>query len=160
MPSPAALARHVERYRLTYIVVRSPELAGRLEETGMVKPAARFEELTILERNGPALALIGDGLRVHRESLARSRAAWLVESTHGALATLAISYHPAWRAHLDGRPLKLQRTLDGLMAVAIPPGIHVLRAVVDRRPVERLYYAASGVALLTIAAGILAGRRG
>ncbi len=160
MPSPAALARHVERYRLTYIVVRSPELAGRLEETGMVKPAARFEELTILERNGPALALIGDGLRVHRESLARSRAAWLVESTHGALATLAISYHPAWRAHLDGRPLKLQRTLDGLMAVAIPPGIHVLRAVFDRRPVERLYYAASGVALLTIAAGILAGRRG
>jgi hypothetical protein len=53
----------------------------------------------------------------------------------GAPQTIAlkVSWHPAWRATIDGEPARIRRVSPDIMALDVPPGAHRLRFVF-RRP--------------------------
>jgi hypothetical protein len=70
------------------------------------------------------------------------------------------TWHPAWSAHLDGRPTRLIRTDVSLSGVVVPPGMHTVDLTFRDRWVERsAWLSAAAWAVWIVAWPALALRR-
>ncbi len=155
--TPEQVRAWIHRYRIAYVLVRSPEVRSKLDASNAVRRVLEAGPVTLFAALRPHPALQGPDLTVERERMKTAAAAWKVEnqSRMDRRATISITYHPAWQARLDGRPAVVGRTTDSLIQVTIPPGPHLLALRFGRRPVERLYQAASLAALAVLLTGAL-----
>ncbi len=72
----------------------------------------------------------------------RSHAARLVvNGDKPALIQLAVSFHPGWKAQIDGREAEVHRVSPAFVAAMIPPGEHEIRFTFERPPWTWLLYA-------------------
>lgn len=49
-----------------------------------------------------------------------------VKSAKGGTVALAVTYHPGWRATVDGKAVPIRRVSPDFMAVDVPPGEHMI----------------------------------
>ncbi|RMF21757.1 MAG: hypothetical protein D6760_08790 [Deltaproteobacteria bacterium] len=150
--SPEQVRAWIRRYRVAYVLVRSAGVRSKLLASGAVRTVFDAGPVTVYAADRKHHALQGPGLVVARERIEDAAATWTVENRSNATrrAIISISYHPAWRAYVDGEPLVTQRTTDALMAVAVPPGRHRITLRFARRPAERLYHFVSLATLLLL----------
>ncbi|MDP9452121.1 MAG: YfhO family protein [Actinomycetota bacterium] len=137
--TPAATADALARLGVTHLV-----LVDEAEAPGVVR-SPRFElvwrspPLAILALEAPPgqpppSSLLATALPA-RARLVQAEAEHLVievATTVPTPATVALGWSPKWHVRLDGRPVPLGRTLDGLVSLALPAGEHTL--VLDFRP--------------------------
>ncbi|MDP2718105.1 MAG: 6-pyruvoyl-tetrahydropterin synthase-related protein, partial [Candidatus Micrarchaeota archaeon] len=50
-------------------------------------------------------------------------------SEQGAMVNVAVTFHPNWRAYVDGTPVALEKSGDNLMRFFLPAGAHAVRLV-------------------------------
>ncbi len=165
--SAAQVARWIERYRIEYVLVRSPQLERVLAAVPALRRVYSLGGVTAYQSRLEPHVATGPGLDIasvenekapaERPWGGRTRFSWQVanRSRLPRPLLLSITYHPNWEARLDGRPLVLERTRDWLMVARIPPGRHRLDLRFGRRPRERAYQAASLAALIVLAVAAL-----
>lgn len=71
--------------------------------------------------------------------------------------TFAVANFPGWQAELDGKPVAIQETDHGLVAVMVPAGEHKLGILLTRTPVRTISEVLSVVGLVLVIAGAYAG---
>ncbi len=126
-------------------------LAGwlRSDEVGLRHPGVAFE-------GHPApTPTAGEGLpgRVLDEEV-RLRQGWAeadVELARRAAVLLETSYHPRWRATVDGRPARTWMLAPSFVGVLVPPGAHRVRFSYEPFPRYDLALALGALALLALA---------
>jgi hypothetical protein len=70
-----------------------------------------------------------------------------VDAARDAALLVKVSYHPRWSAEVDGRPADTLSVAPGLLAVAVPAGVHRVDVRYAGFPVAwRLLLAAAGIA--------------
>ncbi|HEV2109303.1 MAG TPA: hypothetical protein VGR16_13665, partial [Thermomicrobiales bacterium] len=87
-----------------------------------------------------------DDIAVERERVSASGA------SPGGLATIRVNWFPRWRATVNGDEVPIQRTADGYMAVAVPPGIVDVRLSYTVTALDWLARTASGLGIVAIIA--------
>jgi uncharacterized membrane protein YfhO len=65
---------------------------------------------------------------------------------------VAVAWSPKWHGRVDGRPVELGRTADGLIEVRLPAGRSTLELVYGPDGWDRLGVAISALTLLLLAA--------
>ena len=75
-----------------------------------------------------------------------------VDSSARTPATVAVAWSPKWHGRVDGRPLELGRTSDGLIEVRLPAGRSTLELDYGPDGWDRLGVAVSALTLLLLAA--------
>jgi hypothetical protein len=75
-------------------------------------------------------------------------------------ATVAVAWSPKWHGHVDGRPVALGHTHDGLIAVRLPPGRSTLELGYEPDGWDHLGVGVSALTLVLLAAfGAYSARR-
>jgi hypothetical protein len=57
-----------------------------------------------------------------------------VEGGGAATVALSVTFHPLWRASIDGMPMAVRRVTPDVMAVDVPPGTHTVEFTFRRPP--------------------------
>jgi hypothetical protein len=58
----------------------------------------------------------------------------LVDGGGAATVALSVTFHPLWRASIDGEPTTVRRVTPDVMAVDVPPGTHAVAFTFRRAP--------------------------
>lgn len=69
-----------------------------------------------------------------------------VRAGGAVLVTVAQTFYPAWRAYVDGRPVKLWRANHAFQALEVPAGSHEVTLVYE----DRAFYAGATLSLLCL----------
>jgi len=69
-----------------------------------------------------------------------------VKTSSNAMLFFSEVYYPAWKAYVDGRPVKLYRAFTSLRAVEVPAGNHI----VTLRYESSAFAAGSGITIVTL----------
>ena len=131
----------------------------RLDGAPAVPPAGRLEPLadaarllpTLAERPPPAGRVLGEA--VGPQSYAAS-----VQLDEAATVVLKVTYHPNWRATVNGAAAPTTMVMPSFVGVALPPGSHEISLVYRSDPRRDLLLAA-GAAVLVLFAAAAAYRR-
>lgn len=132
--SATRIALRLSRLGVTHVVATSDEFARRLTRSSRLVPVWTSPPLTILavqpapERPAPASQIAADG-PVSAE-LIRAEAEHLgfdIEAREQQDVTVALAWSPKWHARLNGSQVRLGRTSEGLVGLAVPPGRSELR---------------------------------
>lgn len=132
--SATRIARRLGRLGVTHVVATSDDFAARLVRSPRFVVVWRSPPVTILALQPvpghPASASQVTGDRPMAAELVRPEAEQLrfrIAAGEPVTATLALAWSPKWHAALDGTPVRLGRTGDGLIELRIPAGGHDLR---------------------------------
>ncbi len=121
-------ARDLARLGVVVVVATSPETSRRLESPSfrpvwtsggisildVVAPEGQPSPSSLVATKVPATATLE---RATAEHLSMS-----VQSTERTTATVAVAWSPKWQARLNGRPVPLDRSFDGIVQVELPAG--------------------------------------
>jgi hypothetical protein len=131
---PPASADRLARLGVTHVVLTDDPVASRLAGSERFRLVWHVSPITILAvepRGGAAPpASLVDSPAPLSAFLLDTRAEHFGVEIHAerpAPVSVAIAWSPKWHARLDGRPVRLQRTDDGLIGAAMPAGDHQLR---------------------------------
>ncbi|MDQ3305242.1 MAG: YfhO family protein, partial [Actinomycetota bacterium] len=80
------------------------------------------------------------------------------DATASTSATVAVGWSPKWHARLDGRPVALEPTGDGLLSLTLPAGEHTLALRFRPDGWDRLGLALSLTSALGVVAGVIVAR--
>lgn len=130
--SPEKSSRALIELGTTHLVTVTPELARRLEDSGLFKVLWEADPLAVLEvlpsvHGDPAWGLTGTGvtsarpLRVEPDNLM-----YIVESDLQTQVDLAIAWSPHWQVRVNGTVVETSPTSDWRTRVQVPPGQSVL----------------------------------
>jgi Bacterial membrane protein YfhO/6-pyruvoyl-tetrahydropterin synthase related domain len=75
-----------------------------------------------------------------------------VEASAATSATVAVAWSPKWHARVDGRPVELDRTADGLIAVRLPAGRSTVELGYEPDGWDHLGVAVSALTVVFLAA--------
>lgn len=136
-------------------------VSDRFELVWREAPIAIFAVRARPEQPEPA-ALVATGApataRVMRADPERLRIR--VDPSAATTATVAVAWSPKWRGRVDGRPVELGHTADGLIAVRLPAGRSTLELDYGPDGWDRLGVGVSALTLVLLAAfGVHAARR-
>ena len=128
---PDAVAESLSRYGVTHLVTVSDAAADQIATSGRFMPVWRGSPLAIfaLTANAgqpdPAALLPADG-PVSARILEAEPERLVVEATASqpVRAQVAVTWSPKWHATVDGRPVRLDRSEQGVMVLAVPEGTH------------------------------------
>jgi hypothetical protein len=132
--SAARIALRLNRLGVTHVVATSDDFARRLTRSPRFVPVWSAPPLTILAlqpapgRPPPASQVAADGPVSAR--LTRADAEHLgfdIRAEERIDVTVALAWSPKWHGHLNGAPVALGRTRDGLVRLALPAGQSELR---------------------------------
>jgi hypothetical protein len=130
---PTSAADRLARLGVTHVVMTSDYQAARLTLSGSFVPAWHRSPLTILavhpRPGGPAPASLvsgPDGLSARLAAASPEHLRFVLHSPEAATVTVALAWSPKWQGRLDGQPLPLGRTFDGLVFLELPGGPHQL----------------------------------
>jgi hypothetical protein len=151
---PGRSADRLARLGVTHVVMTSDYQAARLTLSGHFVPAWHRSPLTILALHprpgGPAPASLvsgPDGLNARLTAATPEHLRFGLDSAEPAAVTVALAWSPKWHGRLDGEPVELGRTFDGLVSLELPSGPH--RLALDYRGGDR--WDRLGVALTLLA---------
>jgi len=164
--APEQSADALVRLGVTHVVTTEPVLAAALAASDRFREEWAQEPVTIFEvraapgQPAPASLLSTDGqasarlVRAEPERIA-------IDATADAAteATVAVAWSPKWHGEIDGKPVDLRRTGDGLIALSLPAGRSVVTLTYEPDVWDRL---GAGLTLLTVVglgAVLLARRR-
>lgn len=154
---PDQVADDLSRYGVTHI------LLVNMEKAAMLLTAPRFK---LVWQNAP-LAIVSviprDGQPSPSSLLATQcpAQARLISSdpeklsisvtmTKPCSATIAVAWSPKWVASLDGTPIKLNRTQEGLLTLSLPAGTHIISIAFQQDIYDKLSILVSALAVLLI----------
>lgn len=159
----APFAVHVSKTRLPRVQAKwlSSDLPGRgvypevqLAELGPPRDGATVVEGEVVRfPSVPALDAPGEIGEITRNGADFSVKA---QATRPSVVVLKMTYHPAWKATVDGRPAATRHLLPSYVGVPIGPGQHTVVLRYDPGP-EKWFLAAGGFAFLSL--GIWGTRR-
>jgi uncharacterized membrane protein YfhO len=75
-----------------------------------------------------------------------------VDASAATSATVAVAWSPKWHGRVDGRPVELGHTADGLVAVRLPAGQSTLELAYGPDGWDRLGVVISALTLVLLAA--------
>jgi hypothetical protein len=163
--SATRIALRLSRFGVTHVVATSDGFARRLLRSARFSVVWSASPLTILavhpapERPAPASQIAADGpvsaelLRADAEHLR-----FAIEAGGRQDVTVALGWSPKWHARLNGTAVRLRRTSDGLVQLAVPPGRSELRLDYRGDAWDRLGVLSTLVTL--VAGGIALARTG
>jgi uncharacterized membrane protein/putative flippase GtrA len=125
-------ADSLARFGVTHVVTTSEDLGRRLadssrfEEVWKAGSLAIFRTIPLLGQPEPSSLLSSKGgpLSARLLEAAPEHPRFEYEAPDATPGEIAISWSPKWRASIDGQPVPLHRTRDGMLAVDLPPGRH------------------------------------
>lgn len=127
--SATRIALRLSRFGVTHVVATSDEFARRLTRSPRFLPVWSAPPLTILavkaasERPSPANQMTAEGPLSARLTRAEpEHLAFEIEAPERLDVTVALAWSPKWHGRLNGVPVRLGRTDDGLVTLAVPPG--------------------------------------
>ncbi len=125
--------RKLRRLGVSHVVVDRADIDGQMRSSALVDKAWSEGPITIYgirtDTNGtpPVLMDVGDsGAGVNFAQRGTERLQWTINSGRQLTSTLAIGWSPKWHATLDGSPIHVAKTDEGLMSIVIPSGVHRL----------------------------------
>jgi hypothetical protein len=95
----------------------------------------------------------GDLGRVVEKEVRPGRYVAEVDATRPCFALLKATFHPGWRATVDGRPVEAVMLAPAYVGVAVPPGVHEVAFGYDPGRLRSILFWA-GLAVLAAAAGV------
>jgi hypothetical protein len=121
---PAAdIAASLTRLGVTHVVAITDHAIADFDASDDFRPAWREGTIVIYELVRPPDAIPGSAELTGRvlESTPEHLRVTL-DPDHPTAATLGIAWSPKWHATVDGDPVPVGRTPDGLITLTLPPG--------------------------------------
>jgi hypothetical protein len=87
-----------------------------------------------LEARGEISAVGQPAARVHVTEFANQRISFGTESPGPSLVVVSQTFYPAWKAYVDGQPVKIWRANYAFQALQVPAGRHEVRLRYQDRP--------------------------
>jgi hypothetical protein len=148
----------LSRLGVSHVVTTSDSLADafaasdRFRQTWREPPIAIFAVRAAAGQPAPAsLVSTGAPATARLTSAEPERMRVRVEASTPTTATVAVAWSPKWHGRLDGRPVDLGHTDDGLIRVRLPAGRSTLVLAYEPDGWDRL-----GVAVSTLTVALLA----
>jgi hypothetical protein len=161
--SATRLAIRLNRYGVTHVVATSDGFVRRLTRSTRFQPVWTSPPLTILAlqpvSGSPAPSSLVSAAGPASAHLTRADAehlGFVIEAPERTGVTLALAWSPKWRARLNGAPVRLGQSRDGLVDLTVPAGMSALRLDYRNDAWDGLGVACT---LATVAAGGLATAR-
>ena len=161
--SATRLAIRLNRYGVTHVVATSDGFVRRLTRSARFQPVWTSPPLTILALQpvpgSPAPASLVSAAGPASARLTSASAEHLgfeVEVPERTGVTLALAWSPKWQARLNGAPVRLGQSRDGLVDLTVPAGHSALRLDYGNDGWDRLGVACT---LATVVVGGLATAR-
>jgi hypothetical protein len=158
--SATRIALRLSRFGVTHVVATSDEFARRLTRSARFVPVWNDPPVTILaleaavERPRPDSQIAADGpVSARRIRTEPEHLGFEVDAPAALDVTVALAWSPKWHGRLDGAPVRLRRTSDGLVTLSVPPGRSDLRLDYRGDAWDRLGVSTT---LLTAAVGVIA----
>jgi hypothetical protein len=136
IPPDAALPL-LRRIGVTHVVATNDEQAGALLAVGGFQPVWRDGPIAIFAVvAGPAAppptamlqpeALTPPSTALDATPVVQQpeHLAWEVDAGPGLQVVAAVAFDPAWEASVDGEPVAVERSVDGLVRLPVPAGQH------------------------------------
>ena len=165
-PRPASIPAHLTdrpagevaddllRLGVTHVAVVNEESAGRLLRSPRFRTVWSSPPLAVLavqpRAGGPEPGALVTAAGPARARLVRAepeRLEFQVDSRAPTTVTAAVGWSPKWRAALNGRPVPLERTWEGLMAFPVPAGTSHVRLEFHPDGWDRLGWALTALTL-------------
>lgn len=86
--------------------------------------------------------------RVRAANVGDGRYEAVVDAPEGGMVVLKVTYHPGWRAYLNGQEVTPSMVMPSYLGVPVPPGTHGLRFVYQTAASRRLFQLAGVLVLL------------
>jgi hypothetical protein len=154
--SATRIGHRLARLGVTHVVATTDAFVGRLTRSPRFVVVWRSAPVTILAvqplSGQPAPASLVTADRTLAAALTATRPEDLrftLDAAAPSLATLALAWSPKWHGRLDGEPVRLGRTGDGLVQLSLPAGRHELRLDYRSDGWDRLGVLTTLVAVLT-----------
>ena len=132
--SATRLALRLTRYGVTHVVATSDGFVRRLTRSARFQPVWTSPPLTILAvqpaPGSPTPASLVSAVAPASAHLTRADAEHLgfeIEAPERTGVTLALAWSPKWHARLNGAPVRIGPSRDGLVDLTVPAGRSVLR---------------------------------
>lgn len=154
--------RALRRLGVSHVVVDKPSLDKQMQESALVHrvwnqgPVTIYKVLTDKGGTPPVLmdtARSNAGVTFAENGPERLR--WTINASPGFTSTIAVAWSPKWHATLDGQPVKISKTFDGLMQIPIPSGVHNLQLAYRPDAADHLGLLLTLVTLWSVAGGPL-----
>ncbi len=125
---PDRILAALRRYNVGYLVAWVDEVEENLTRSPAFRVVYRSGAVRVVAVDRVGGFATGDGIRVDAVALTPERMVWLLRNEGAAAApvTLALAWHPNWRATVDGFPMPVAATGDHLSAVTVAPGLSLL----------------------------------
>lgn len=125
---PTRIHLALVRYNVSFLLTWTADVEANLGTSPHFALVHRNAKARVWEVRGHDFRFIdADGVRVESLDFRPERLTWvLTNSGSPRAASLAISYHPYWRAWLNGAGIPIRETPDHLMEVQIPDGTSTL----------------------------------
>jgi hypothetical protein len=153
--SPTRIGQRLARLGVTHVVATSEEFADRLIRSRRFSVAWRSPPVTILALHPlpgqppPASLLSAEAPLTAALTQPRpEHLGFVLDAEVPTQATVAVAWSPKWHGRLDGRPVGLSPTSDGLVRFSVPAGRHELRLDYRRDGWDRLGVLTTLVAVL------------
>jgi hypothetical protein len=132
--SATRLALRLNRYGVTHVVATSDDFVHRLTRSARFQPVWTAPPLTILALRpvpgSPAPASLVTAVGPGSARLTRAEGEHLgfeIEAPERTGVTLALAWSPKWHARLNGAPVRIGQSRDGLVDLTVPAGRNALR---------------------------------
>jgi len=158
---PTRIHQALLRYNVSLLLTWTADVEANLGTSPDFALVHRNAKARVWEVRGHDFRFVhGEGLRTESLDFRPERITWVLTNQGSPRpADLAVSYHPYWRAWLNGARIPIRETQDHLMEVQIPPGTSTL-TLVFRRAWWEILTAAISLASLGLSLWLwLGGRR-
>ncbi len=131
---PKRIHQALLRYNVSFLLTWTADVEANLGTSPDFALVHRNAKAQVWEVRGHDFRFVeGDGLQVGTLDFRPERITWVLTNRgKPGPAALAVSYHPYWRAWLNGTRIPIRETEDHLMEVQIPAGTSTLTLVFRR----------------------------
>ncbi len=126
---PEAIRDALIRFGVSYALVYSPASIERLNAVSGYSRAFQRGAIAVFRLDGaPVHPFRGSpGVRVVSFRAASSELEADFDAVAAAPVDVAVTFHSNWRAFVDGAPVALEKSANGLMRFVLPEGRHTVR---------------------------------
>jgi hypothetical protein len=125
---PERIRTALRRYGVSFLVTWVDEVDENLSRSDAFRLAYRSGSVRVWAVEDAVFrAATGEGVVVDAFDRGREQATWTLHADGAVPLTLAVPWHPNWRATSNGQPVPLTQTDDHLMELATAPGASEVR---------------------------------
>lgn len=150
---PARIHQALIRYNVSFLLTWVADIEANLQRSSDFTVVYRNAKVQVWEVRGHDFRFAsGHAIRIDDLDFSAERIAWTITcSAAECPVTLAVAYHPNWRAQIDSAAISVRETEDHLMQVQIPHGTSAFTLVFQRAWWE---YLAVGISVVSFGASL------